>query len=309
MSIQYKNSDYKNFENIISDNEQKVAESFSLKEEILKEKSFARERANNVDIRLYMFQTGTLKTKLKYIKMNQSNEDFEIPVPWFYIKHPKGDVVIDGGNAKEVSVDMHDHWGAVVAAYEPVMGKFENCIDQLHNIGVQPKNIRYVLQSHLHLDHSGAIGRFPNATHVVQRKEYDYAYNPDWFSKGAYIRKDFDKPGLNWQFLKDTKEDFYDLYGDGSIIIIYTPGHSPGHQSFLVRLKNTGYVLLTIDAAYTLDHWNDKALPGLVCSSVDSANSVKKLKQVAAEKRAIVVTGHDPEAWSTFKKAPFFYYD
>ena len=63
-----------------------------------------------------MFQTGTLKTKLKYIKMNQSNEDFEIPVPWFYIKHPKGDVVIDGGNAKEVSVDMHDHWGAVVAA-------------------------------------------------------------------------------------------------------------------------------------------------------------------------------------------------
>ena len=71
MSIQYKNSDYKNFENIISDNEQKVAENFSLKEEILKEKSFARERANNVDIRLYMFQTGTLKTKLK-IYQNES---------------------------------------------------------------------------------------------------------------------------------------------------------------------------------------------------------------------------------------------
>ena len=50
-----------------------------------------------------MFQTGTLKTKLKYIKMNQSNEDFEIPVPWFLIKHPEGDVVIDGGNAIEVA--------------------------------------------------------------------------------------------------------------------------------------------------------------------------------------------------------------
>ena len=59
MSIQYKNSDYKNFENIISDNDQKVVENFSLKEEILKEKSFAQERANSVDIRLYMFQTGT----------------------------------------------------------------------------------------------------------------------------------------------------------------------------------------------------------------------------------------------------------
>ena len=56
----------------------------------------------NSGIKLYMFQTGTLKTKLKYIKMNQGNEDFEIPVPWFLIKHPEGDVVIDGGNAIEV---------------------------------------------------------------------------------------------------------------------------------------------------------------------------------------------------------------
>ena len=53
----------------------------------------------NPEIKLYMFQTGTLKTKLKYIKMNQSNEDFEIPVPWFLIKHPQGNVVIDGGIA------------------------------------------------------------------------------------------------------------------------------------------------------------------------------------------------------------------
>ena len=76
MSIQYKNSDYKNFDNIFSNNEQKVSEKFSLKEEILKEKSSVQKRANSVGIRLYMFQTGTLKTKLKYIKMNQSNEDF-----------------------------------------------------------------------------------------------------------------------------------------------------------------------------------------------------------------------------------------
>ena len=68
----------------------------------------------NSNIKLYMFQTGTLKTKLKYIKMNQSNEDFEIPVPWFLIKHPKGDVVIDGGNCSiEVSIDKHAHWGDV----------------------------------------------------------------------------------------------------------------------------------------------------------------------------------------------------
>ena len=89
----------------------------------------------NPNIKLYMFQTGTLKTKLKYIKMNQSNEDFEIPVPWFLIKHPEGDVVIDGGNAIEVAIDKHAHWGAVVDAYDPTMEKSENCVDQAKSVG------------------------------------------------------------------------------------------------------------------------------------------------------------------------------
>jgi len=312
MTIKYKKSDLEKFEEILENKKNEKKQNYSIKEEILKSKVSYMDSNKSVTssaIKLYMFQTGTLKTKLKYIKMNQSNEDFEIPVPWFLIKHPKGDVVIDGGCAKEVSLDMHAHWGSVVAAYEPVMGKYENCIDQLKNIGQNINDVRYLLQSHLHLDHSGGIGRFPNATYVVQKKEYDYAFNPDWFSKSAYIRQDFDKPDLKWHFLEGKKTDFFDLYGDGTIKIIFTPGHSPGHQSFLINLPNTGSVLLTIDAAYTMDHWNDKALPGLVCSSVDAAHSVAKLKKVAAENSSIIVTGHDPDAWQVFKKAPIFYYD
>ena len=84
----------------------------------------------NSNIKLYMFQTGTLKTKLKYIKMNQSNEDFEIPVPWYLIKHPEGDVVIDGGIAIEVALDKHEHWGSVISAYDPIMNKSENCVSK-----------------------------------------------------------------------------------------------------------------------------------------------------------------------------------
>jgi len=261
-------------------------------------------------VQLYMFQTGTLRTKLKYIKMNQGDgADYEIPVPWFFIRHPKGNLVIDGGNAAEVAIDARRHWGQVIDAYSPKMGRDENCVDQLKSIGVRADEITHVLQSHLHLDHTGAIGRFPNATHYVQRAEYDYAFNPDWFSAGAYIRSDFDKPKLKWHFLEGEKTDDFDLFGDGTIRMIFTPGHAPGHQSFLINLQSTGPVLLCIDAAYTLDHWENRALPGLVTSSSDAAKSVKKLRAIADQTRALVVTGHDPDHWRTFKHAPSGYYD
>lgn len=86
----------------------------------------------------------------------------------------------------------------------------------------------------------------PLITHIVQRCEYEYAFTPDWFAAGGYIRKDFDRPGLKWQFLNGTSDDFYDVYGDGVLTTIFTPGH----QSFLVRLPNTEPMILTIDAAY-----------------------------------------------------------
>lgn len=281
-------------------------ETYQIKPEAQPVPAVAR-RASGIE--LYMFQTGTLRTKLKYIKMNQGDADFEIPVPWYFLRHPKGNVVIDGGNAAEVAVDARAHWGSVIDAYKPLMERAENCVEQLAGIGVKPEDIRYVVQSHLHLDHTGAIGRFPKATHIVQRTEYDYAFNPDWFSRGAYIRADFDKPGLKWKYLGGDYTDDFDLFGDGTLRMIFTPGHAPGHQSFLVNLPNAGPVLLAIDAAYTLDHWNEKALPGLVCSSTDAARSVQKLRALAEKTGALVVTGHDPDHWKTMKHAPYDHYD
>lgn len=268
-----------------------------------------RRHRKSSGIELHMFQTGTLRTTLKYIKMNQGETPFEIPVPWFLIKHPQGNVVIDGGNAIEAAIDKRGHWGSVVDAYDPIMDVSQNCVDQLAMVDVSPHNVRYVLQSHLHLDHTGAVGRFPNATHFVQRCEYEYAFNPHWFSAGAYIRADFDRPGLKWKFLGGDYTDNFDLFGDGVVRMIFTPGHSPGHMSFLVTLPNTGPVLLTIDAAYTLDHWENKALPGLVHSSADAANSVAKLRAIARDTGAMVVTGHDPDSWAEFRKAPSEFYD
>ncbi len=272
-------------------------------------KEAPRSRRKSSGIELHMFQTGILRTKVKYIKMNQGEGDIEIPVPWFLIKHPQGNVVIDGGNAIEAAIDKHGHWGKVVETYDPIMAVSENCVDQLKMVDVSTHDVRYVLQSHLHLDHTGAIGRFPRAHYIVQRSEYDYAQKPHWFSAGAYIRSDFDRPGLNWKFLGGDVTDNYDLFGDGTIRMIFTPGHSPGHQSFLINLPKSGPILLTIDAAYTRDHWENRALPGLVVSSAQAADSVSKLHRIAATTGATVVMGHDPKDWSGLRKAPHDFYD
>lgn len=259
------------------------------------------------DTRLYMFQAGSIRTTEVHIKLGAGQDEYTIPVPWFLITHPKGNVIIDGGSAVECADDPVGHWGAASDIYWPVMDREQGCINQLEQHGFNIDDVRYVIQSHLHLDHSGAIGRFPKATYIAQRKEYEYAYTADWFAAPGYIRKDIDRPGLDWYFLDGENTDGFDLFGDGVIRTIFTPGHAPGHQSFLINLPNSGPMLLAVDASYTMDHWNEKCLPGFLTSAIQAARSVKKLHMIAAQTGATVVTGHDPDAWPSFKQAPEFY--
>jgi N-acyl homoserine lactone hydrolase len=261
-------------------------------------------------VKLHMFQSGTLKCHVENIKMNQGlGEEYEIPVPWFLIEHPRGLVVIDGGNAAECAEDPEKHWGATTQVYWPVMQPEQACVPAIKAAGFDPSDVRYVLNSHLHLDHTGALGmidQFPNAEVIVTRTEYEYAHAPDWFAEGAYIKADYQKPGVPWALLEET-EDGYDVFGDGTIRCWRSPGHAPGHQSFEIKLANSGTFLLTVDAAYTTDHWEEKALPGFLASAVDAVRSVRKLHHIARRSDATVVTGHDPDAWPTFKHAPESY--
>lgn len=255
-------------------------------------------------IGLYLFQTGSLGVKRHDVYLNQGiGEDFEIPVPWYLITHPRGNVVVDGGIPAICATDAAGHWGATAQFFVPHVAPGEDCRSQMQAAGFDPADVKIVLLSHLHLDHTGAIGQFPGARHVVQRREIEYALAPDWFCAGGFIRADFDRPDLDWLLLEDAWGDFYDLYGDGAITCIRTPGHTLGHQSFLVR-SDEGATILAVDAADTMDHWGERALPGAVASVVDAVRSVKKLRAVRDRTDARVITGHDPELWATLRKAP-----
>lgn len=259
------------------------------------------------ELRLYFMQCGVLETETHYMRLNQQfGVPWTSPVPFFLITHPRGNVLFDLGNALECVHDKRAHWGAAVDVYDPVMTEQQFVLAQLEQLDIDPASIKQVVLSHLHLDHAGAIGRFPNAKYVVQRRELEYAYAPDWFQKNAYIRSDFDRD-VRWDFLDGPHDDGYDVFGDGVIKTLFTPGHTPGHMSLVVDLPDSGAFVLTSDAAYTRDHYEDKVLLGLMHSAGDTVASNARLRREADKREATVVFGHDPVEWPNFKLAPDYY--
>lgn len=257
-------------------------------------------------MKVYFFKAGILKSQKQYFTAGRGvGEIFDVPVPFFLIEHPQGYVLYDTGNAYEVIKSKEEHWGNVLDAYDPVMTEDEWVVNAIQKVGVNTEDIKYVILSHLHLDHAGGVGHFPNAKYIVQREELNFAYVPDFYMKDAYIRKDFDKP-VDWYILEGWRDDKFDLFGDGKIKIYFTPGHTPGHQSVLLELDNTGKLLLAADSCYTTENLDEDVLPGLVADPKATVNTIKKFR-LMRDQGVKIITGHDPVAWELFKKAPEFY--
>jgi len=260
-------------------------------------------------MKLYMFQCGVIKTQKHLITMGRGiGQPFSVPVPFFLITHPKGNVLFDTGNALAVARDKVKHWGAkVVETSDPIMNEDDYVVAQLAKIGVKASEITHVIFSHLHLDHAGGTGEFANATYYTQRAEMQYAYVPDFFQAAAYIRDDFDKPHLAWRLLNGHLEDYYDVFGDGKLQIVFAPGHTPGSQSLLVNLEKWGSTLLTGDSVYTEEILDEDVLPGLVHSPTDAIQSIQKIRDLRRLNGVRIITGHDPVAWAGFNQVPAYY--
>ena len=217
--------------------------------------------------------------------------DVTIPVNMWVLDHPKGLVVYDTGNNVAVSDgNCKSHWVAGMCDFlQPNQTRADVIDKQLEKLGYKVEDVKIVITSHSHLDHIGNIEMFPNAVHVIQKQELYQAWWPEKFQRGgAHVMADYDNAReFNYMELKGD----YDLFGDGSVMIYSTPGHTMGHQSVKVKLPKTGTVILSQDAIWMEE--NLEGYPaGLNYSVLDYTTSLNKLKLMRDVEGAKMWFGH-----------------
>jgi glyoxylase-like metal-dependent hydrolase (beta-lactamase superfamily II) len=209
----------------------------------------------------------------------------------YLIKHPQGWLLWDTGVSDAVAAmpnglapsdpkSVHWHRSKTLAA-------------QLDQLGLKPSDIKSVAISHTHPDHVGNVELFPAAMLYVQKAEYEWpgANNTPRFKPEHPVTKlDGDR----------------DLFGDGSVVILSTPGHTPGHQSLLVKLPKTGAIVLSGDAAHFKDNWDNRRVPSINFDKDTTLASMQKIADTLTKEKAQFWINHDTAQRGSLKLAPEF---
>lgn len=174
--------------------------------------------------------------------------------------------------------------------------------ESLKEIGVTPADIRYFAMSHSHGDHSGNANLFAASTIYMQSAEYDAVFGPEP-QKYNFIAANFEK--LRGAKIVRLNGD-YDVFGDGSVVIKSTPGHTPGHQSLFVRLPKTGPVLLSGDFVHLQSNWDAKRVPSINYDAEQSLRSMNEMDAFLKATGAKLWINHDPAQSAMIPRPPSF---
>lgn len=181
----------------------------------------------------------------------------------------------------------------------PVVKPHHELERQLREIGIGYADISTVILSHLHADHTGHMKDMPHAKFIVARRERDYVLSGE--APYYFFASDYELPGLDWQLIEG------DLELMPGLTIIATPGHSPGHQSLVIELPNTGPCVLAADVGDLMINFTDEILPGGMTDQTEALASIRRINAVVADKQAMLFLTHDPELVQQIKLAPDFY--
>jgi N-acyl homoserine lactone hydrolase len=247
-----------------------------------------------------------LIARLRAVGYGSSPDSWEArPVPVFLVRHPSlGNILIDAGLHPSVARDPRDNLSRFTARhYEVEEGR--DVVSQLRERGLAPSDIEFVVLTHLHEDHASGIEAFPQAKFVVSATEWEAATGGPRVRLQGYIRSHYDYAFdfATVDFDSDRVESYgpfgrtFDLFGDGTVRLAYTPGHSAGHVSVILKLPRRDFVVIG-DAAYDWKQFNGEAEPTMMA---DEHNWRRSLRELQAYRRtypyALMVPGHDPEFW------------
>lgn len=248
-------------------------------------------------LKLYAMTCGHLTGQLGHM-LEGGEGEVRLPIPAYLIEHPKGTALFDTGMHPDCQRDP------VARVGERLNGLFrfdyasgEEVSARLERIDRDPGRIDFVVNSHLHFDHVGGNALIPNATIVVQRREWAAGFDPEIAAAHGYNRRDFDL-GHPVKLV----DGQHDLFGDGSVLCLPTPGHTPGHQSLRLRLAS-GDVVLAGDACYFCATLRERRLPKRVHDRAQMHASLQRLADLEAG-GARIFFGHDDRFWRDVPQAP-----
>ena len=231
------------------------------------------------------------------------SRDITIPISMFVIDHPKGLIVYDSGNNVAISDTLDNckaYWAPGLCDFlQPTQTRGDVIDSLLKQLGYSAADVKAVITSHAHLDHAGNIEMFPDAIHIFQKKELYQGWWPEKFQgregMGPFVMADLDN-ARDFNYLE--LEGDYDVFGDGLVKILSTPGHTLGHQSVRVATENSGVIIIAQDAIWMQENL-DGYPAGLNYSVKDYTDSVTRLKMMRDLQGAPLFMGHDENQFAS----------
>src|ERR1700761_2157694 len=201
--------------------------------------------------------------------------------------------------------DDYMMWDTGHAMTMPNVAPKVSLVDQLAKIDVKPEQIKYIGISHYHADHTGQISSFPKATLLIGTREWDAITAPKP-AEGVNF-----KPFESW-IKGDSKVEPLpigldkDVFGDGSVIVLRTPGHTPGHSSLLVKLQQMGPVILSGDAVHFRENYDSDGVPQFNYDRAQTVASIERIKKILANLKGTLIIQHDARDISKLPEFPAF---